>query len=87
MKALWLWLILALQVVGCYGPGAIQAAYENADWLVGKEVERRLCPSSTRRAAYERAIDRLHRWHRTKELPNSEVDSARTHSAIPVRQT
>ena len=54
---------------GCFGPAALETAYNNADWLIGKEVERRFCPAAPRRAAFESAIDGFLRWHRKSELP------------------
>lgn len=62
-------LAVTLLVGGCFGPAAIETAYDNADWLIGKEVERRLCPAASRRAAFESAIDSFLRWHRKNELP------------------
>lgn len=54
---------------GCFGPAALETAYDNADWLIGKEVERRFCPAAPRRAAFESAVDGFLRWHRKHELP------------------
>jgi hypothetical protein len=64
-------MVFAMTVLlsGCFGPAALETAYDNADWLIGKEVERRFCPEAPRRAAFERAIDGLLRWHRKYELP------------------
>lgn len=59
----------ALLLGGCFGPAALETAYDNADWLIGKEVERRICPAAPRRAAFESAIDGFLRWHRKHELP------------------
>ena len=62
-------LLAAILLAGCFAPAGLEVAYENVDWLIGKELERRLCPAGPRRVEWEQAIDRLHRWHRRKELP------------------
>lgn len=58
-------LLLAL-ATGC---SSTRLAYNNADWLIKREIARDSCPSSDQEDWLEAELDKLHVWHRRQELP------------------
>lgn len=59
-------LALSLFASGCL---STRVAYDNADWVLMREVRKMTCPDDARAEALEREIQGLHYWHRRVELP------------------
>ncbi len=62
-------LVLALALAPLSGCSSTSIAYDNADWLLKREINRYTCPSPAQEEWLEREIEKLHRWHRQHELP------------------
>jgi hypothetical protein len=61
-------LVLAapLALSGC---SAVRLAYNNADWLLRREIAKFSCPGEQQQAWLKQQIEGLHAWHRRQELP------------------
>jgi len=58
--------LLLLSLCGC---SSTRLAYNNADWLLKREVVKYTCPTDAQEQRLEQELRKLHAWHRQQELP------------------
>lgn len=59
-------MLATLQLGGC---SATRLTYNNADWLLRREIIKFTCPSEAQEEWLVGQLARVHRWHRRQELP------------------
>jgi len=65
-KMLSLPLFMLVLLAGC---SATRLTYNNADWLLKRELIKHTCPTEAQQEWLSSQMKVLHRWHRQKELP------------------
>ncbi len=61
-----IWVLVLASLSGC---AATRVAYNNADWLLRRELIKHTCPTDAQEVWLKGQLDTLHRWHRRSELP------------------
>lgn len=62
-------LVLGLAALLLGGCGTTRLAYNNADWLLKRELIKHTCPMDTQQKWLNDQLVSLHSWHRRTELP------------------
>lgn len=62
-------LLSLLVLASLSGCSATRVAYNNADWLLRRELIKHTCPTDAQEAWLKSQLGALHRWHRRAELP------------------
>lgn len=63
------WLVAALLLATLSGCSATRLVYNNADWLLQRELVKHTCPTEAQQDWLKLQLVSLHRWHRRQELP------------------